>query len=154
MHSLSSKTVIKSKILDGVEYTVRTLNIVKRAERDAGIAEHRAEYSRLSTERQTSLAKLIGKEGTDEEREAKYQALSAEDRTRDQTLFEAIDQLLQRYIIPATIEAALISITGYEIDGAAPDAKALIEHAPDALLKEIYSACVTGSGLTGDEVKN
>jgi hypothetical protein len=154
MHSLCSKTVVKSVLFPGVEYTIRTLNVVQRAKRDAKVATQRAEYARLTAERQSALAKLIGVGGTDEERTAKYDALAATDRAKDQTLFEAIERILQEYLVPANIEAALISVSGYEIDGAAPDWKLLIEHAPDTLLAEVHRACTTGSCLTGDEAKN
>ena len=154
MHSLNSKTVIASKIVPGVEIVVRTLNVVQRAKRDAKVACHRAEYSRLLAERRTLLDKLIGKDGTDAEREEKYQNLPADQKAQDQTLFEQSECILQQHLVPATIQAALIEVRGYEIDGAPATVETLIEHAPDAFLGEVYNACVFGSGLTGEEAKN
>lgn len=154
MHSLSSVSTVKSKKYDGVEFQVRTLNMIQRAVRDAGISEHRLEYSRLSAERVALNDKLLGKDGTVEEREKRFDALSTDDRFKIIDLNNRAELIHQQFVAPATIKAALIGVTGYEIDGKPADAESIILNAPDDLLQEAYDACTNASGMTGEETKN
>lgn len=154
MHSLKSITEVPSQKYPGITYHVRTLNVIQRARRDQLVAKERAEYSRLSAERDMLLESLIGKGGTDEEREAKYQALNPEQRARDNALFQQVDALLQGHLLPNVLTFGLVRIDGYEVDGEAASVQALIDHAPDDLLTEAYKACLYGAGLSGDEAKN
>lgn len=154
MRSLNSVSTIKSKKYDGVEFQVLTLNVIQRAVRDAGIAEHRLEYSRLSAERGTLLDSLVGKGGTIEEREKRYDDLTPVDRFKLIDLNSRAELIHQQFIAPAAIKAALTAVTGFEIDGKPADADTLILHAPDDLLMEAYDACTRASGMTGEEVKN
>lgn len=154
MHSFSSITTVLSKKYPGVAFQIRTLNMIQRAIRDAGIADHRLEYSRLSAERGALNDSLLGKEGTVEEREKRFDALPQADRLKIIDLNNQAELIHQRFIAPATIKAAFAGITGLEIDGDVPDAEKLIRDAPDELLQEIYDACLDGSGLTDGEAKN
>ena len=155
MHSTKSQFTEKSAAYPGVEYTIRTLNAVARAERDATIMQERLEYSRITSERATQFKALVGDEGSIEDRNARANALPLEKRLAIIELDERADVIYQRHIVPATIRAAFVSISGYELDGdPAPTADALIAAAPDVLLAEIHAACVRGSSLTEAEAKN
>ena len=155
MHSTKSQFIEKSTAFPGVEFTIRTLNTIARAERDASIMDQRLEYSRLTSERATQFKALVGDEGSIEDRNARANALPLDKRLAIIELDERADAIYQRHIVPATIRAAFVSISGYELDGdSAPGVDALIAGAPDELLAEIHAACVRGSSLTGEEAKN
>lgn len=154
MHSTKSAFIAKSTKYEGVTFKVRTLNTIKRAERDARIAQDRLEYTRLTSERATQFRALVGEDGTVEELNAKANALPIGRRLELLSLDEQAQHIFERVIIPSTIRAAFVSIEGYEIDGKAPTVDDLLENAPDDLLGEVYAACVTGSGLTEGEAKN
>lgn len=154
MHSTKTVYTEQSKLYPGVSFKIRTLNVMKRAQRDAGIASQRLEYTRLSAERATQFKALGGDTGTIEEQTARVNALPIEKRLEILRLDEEADSIFNQFILPATIRAAFVSIDGYELDGATPDIDALLNDAPDDLLGEIYAACVRGSGLTEGEAKN
>ena len=155
MHSFNSEFTEKSKKFEGVAFTVRTLNTTKRAERDAKIAAERLQYTRLSAERATKFKELVGEDGTPEERNAKVNAMPLEKRVDLLYLDEQAQHIYDSVIAPSTIRAALISVTGLELNGVKePKVEQIIADAPDELLAEIHEACVRGSGLTEGEAKN
>ncbi len=154
MHSLSSTFTVDSKLYPGAVYKIRTLNTIQRAKRDAAIASHRLEYTRLNAERQTIYKHLAGDTGTDEEKLERVNAHPVEKRLPILDFDQKAQCILDEHIVPATIRAALISVDGIEIDGAKPTVETLLENAPDGMLTEIYAACVNGSGLTEGEAKN
>lgn len=135
MMKLTTKTEHKSTEIDGITFTVRTLNVIQRARRDAGIADERIRYTNLLRE---------------------YQALSEEEKSLDAgpELVYRITLLLNEYLIPAALRAGLISISGIEIDSKPATAEMLIESGPDDLLMEIFERCEETAGLSGDDSKN
>lgn len=155
MHSLKSKFTESSKKYPGVSFTVRNLNTIRRAERDATIASHRLEYTRLTAERATQFKALAGEDGTAEERNARVNALPVDKRLAILKMDEEAQHIYERFIVPNAIRAGLVSIDGIDLDGVEhPTAEDVIQGAPDDLIEEIYAACVRGSGLTEDEAKN
>jgi len=155
MHSLKSKFTEASKKYPGVTFTVRNLNAMRRAERDAAIASHRLEYSRLIAERATQWKALAGEDGTIEERNARVNALPVDKRLAILEMDEKAQHIYERFMLPNAIRAGFISVEGLELDGVAtPSVDDLLSGAPDDLIEEIYTACVRGSGLTEDEAKN
>jgi|APGre2960657404_1045060.scaffolds.fasta_scaffold01058_7 hypothetical protein len=155
MHSLKSKFTEASKKYAGVSFTVHNLNTIRRAERDAAIASHRLEYTRLTAERATQFKALAGEEGTAEERNARVNALPLEKRLAILEMDEKAQHIYERFIVPNAIRHGLIGVEGLELDGTEnPTADDILAGAPDDLIEEIYAACVRGSGLTEDEAKN
>lgn len=184
MPSLTTQSTIQSKVCPGVSFQVRTLNAVQRARRDASVAAHRHEYSRLLNEARAIYKKVAGITDTaftaalkaelvklelpedhavsnglaaflsSEEMAAKMAALTPVERGQLDELNDRASLIDNEYLVPATLRAALISVTGYEIDGASATVDAFIENAPDALLAEAYEACSNASGLSGEQAKN
>jgi len=143
-----NKTPHESKSVPGVRFTTRTLNSIQRARRDASIAEHRREYTRLTTELQLLVSKHVKGE-TGEERAACYEALPLDVKLSIQRLEDESRIVLDQHITPAVIEAALVSIEGETFT-----LENLADEAPDALIEEIVTACSAASGLTADQQKN
>lgn len=143
-----SKTPHESKSVPGVKFTTRTLNSIQRARRDASIAEHRREYTRLTTELQLLVAKHIKGEAG-EERAACFESLLMDVKLSIQSLEDESRILLDQHITPAVIKAALVSIEGdvFTLEN-------LADEAPDALIEEIMTACSAASGLTAEQQKN
>ena len=155
MHALTSSFTEKSKKYEGVAFKVRTLNALKRAARDAQIAGERLEYTRLTSERATQFKALAGEDGTIDELNAKVNALPVEKRLAIWDMDERAQRIYDEFIVPNTIRAALISVTGLSLDGIEnPSVDDILAGAPDDLIAEIHAACVRGSGLTEGEAKN
>ncbi len=184
MHSFSSSTIVHSAKYPGVSFKVRALNIVQRAKRDASIAAHRMEYSRLTNERFSLFKLAVGPSETafiralkaevakmalpedhpvtvglnaflsSAEMEAKLAQLPAETVQQISALSDQANLIHNEHIAPVIIGKGLIEVTGLEIDGAAPDTESLIANAPDDLLTEIFDACEKGGELTDEEAKN
>ncbi len=184
MPSLKTKSTVESKTCPGVSFQVRTLNAVQRARRDASVAAHRHEYSRLLNEARAIYKKVAGVTDTAftsalkaelvklalpdghviskglaqylsaEEQAAKMNAIAPAERAQLDELNDRASLVDNEHLVPATLRAALVGVTGYEIDGAAATVEAFIENAPDELLAEAYEACVNASGLTGEQAKN
>jgi hypothetical protein len=148
MHLTTRKTH-ESKAIPGCKFTVRTLNSVQRARRDAAIADHRREYSRVTGELTTLVAKHLG-DGSEEERRAKLAALDRSVSAELDLLADQARLIQDEFITPATIRAALFSIEG------AGDVtlENFVDEAPDELLDEVKAACEQASGLTADQQKN
>ncbi len=156
---LTSTKTFNSATFPEVSFTVRVLNRIERARRDAGIAAHRAEFSRLERERAALLRSLIP--GADFESSSgavaaneRVMALPLADKERLFALKEEADIVHSAQIVPAEIRAALISITGLECDGVPATVESVIASAPDELIIEIHAACVSASGLTAEQEKN
>jgi len=184
MPSLKTTETVDSKLYPGVRYVVRTLNVIQRARRDAKIAEARLEYSRLSTEQTQLYTKLIGDRTTpfvaalkeavaklnltadhlvskglakwmdEAEFAEKLAALPAADQQKLESVMQAHNLIYQERILPATIEASLIRVEGFEIDGTAATVEQVLEHAPDEMLAEVYQACVNATALVETDQKN
>lgn len=148
MH-LTSRITHESKAIPGCKFVTRRLNSIQRAHRDAKIAEHRREYTRLTTELSTLVRRHIG-DGTPEERQAKLSALDNETTLAMNALDDGARLILDEHIRPAVIRAALVSIEG--ADGITIEN--LFEEGPDELIEEIDAACNAASGLTAEQQKN
>ncbi len=184
MHSFNSSAIVNSAKYPGVKFKIRTLNIVQRAKRDASIAAHRMEYSRLTNERFSLFKAAVGPSETpfikalkvevaklalpedhavtvglnaflsSAEMEAKLAQLPAETVQQISALSDQANLIHNEHIAPAIISKGLMEITGMEIDGVAATAESIIADAPDDLLSEIYDACEKGGSLTDEEAKN
>ncbi len=131
-----------SEALAGVKFSVRLLNYISRCQRDLGILEDRARMAGiLSRMRDLCEGGEIGKPRAGSEND--YRRLDAE-----------YSILHQTRIVPAYIRAGLVSIEGLTVEGAAADTEAILRAAPDALLDEIFAACVAASDLTEEQRKN
>jgi hypothetical protein len=148
MH-LAPRTTHESKSIPGCTFVTRRLNSIQRAKRDAGIAEHRREYTRLTTELSALVRRYIG-DGTPEERQAKLSALEPAKTLEMNALDDGARLVLDEHIRPAVIRAALVSIEG--ADGITLES--LFDEAPDELIEEIDAACNAASGLTAEQQKN
>jgi len=148
MH-LKTKTTVQSETFPGVSFTVRTLNSVQRARRDAAIAEQRREYTRLTTELAALVQQHIGS-GTAEQRSAKLTALEPGVSLQMASLDDEARLIYDQHIAPAMVRAALVSIDG-------PDGltvETLFDEAPDELIEEIAKSCGDASGLSAEKQKN
>ena len=134
MFSFSSKETHDSQACAGVRFTVRILNEIQRARRDAKLLETRARINEL-----------------------RDQWAAAKDKGTSLDMIKIDDEaslLSQSVVVPAFIRAGMISVDGLEIDGAPATVEALIESGPANLVSEIYEACVRASGLNQEESKN
>jgi len=142
MFSIKSRTVVESTNCPGVTFTVRRLNKIQRSARDLPVMEARMRYTEIS-ERYFEL-KAIPEQTPELEREARMIDYEA-------------GLIINQHLKPASVKAALVSISGMEIDGKPVTAESLLaDGSPDAdaLIDEIYAACEIASGLTGVQQKN
>jgi len=135
MYSFSSKETYESVTCPGVKFTVRVLNDIQRARRDAKLLSVRARINELQ----------------DKWTATKDNGGSALDLLK---INDEAALLTQSELTPAYIRAGLISVEGLEIDGAPATVEALIESGPKALVAEVYDACLKASGLGAEETKN
>ena len=162
----------ESTACPGVRFTLRVLNQITRAERDAGLIEARTKISDLvaqlqrlpdpDAEGRTILAAAAAEErelSADEQ--AKLSAIEAKPEIDSQRLARnmidhRVGLIINQEIKPAYIRAALLSIEGFEMDGKllAKPWDALIRSAPDELIDELYLAANLNSGLTSEQEKN
>jgi len=136
MMNFRSTEVHESDAVEGVRFTVRVLNVIQRARRDAEIADQRLEFTRLLEE---------------------YRALGDEERNSPagRRLDYLSGLIADQYLKPASIRAGLVSIEGLSVDGEpVTDADGLIERGPDALIEEVWLACEAASGLSEEQRKN
>lgn len=132
----------ESAALPGVAFTVRRLNYIARCERDLSLLEDRARMSGLLTRmREVCDGDDVTKPRTGSENE--HRRLDAEYAILHQTR-----------IVPAYIRAGLVSVDGLTVDGSDADTAAVLASAPDALLDEIFGACVAASDLSEAQRKN
>lgn len=144
MISIKSKTVIESKAVPGVTYTVRTLNKIQRAKRDLLVMATRQRLSALV--REYAPLNEIPEDQRTPEQTARMQAIDVE-----------FSWLQDSEIKPSEIRGGLVSIEGLEIDGKPASADSLIESAGadyDELITEIADACRSAAGLSAAETKN
>ncbi|MDR3718541.1 MAG: hypothetical protein P4K98_07040 [Bryobacteraceae bacterium] len=159
-----------SQSCPGVRFTMRVLNQITRAERDAELVEARASTAELAAQMQrlpdpdepirriNAAAQAESRERTPEE-QAQIQAIEAQPdtvthRVARNKLDQRIGLTINRDLKPAYIRASLISIEGFEVDGQPAMAKpweSLLRSAPDELIDELYVAANLNSGLTTDQ---
>lgn len=132
--TFESKINHESESFPGVKFTVRRLNSIQRAKRDAKMLEQRVRISELDA-KQRALPKV----------EPDQPDSAAVERAR---LTAELETLESEHFKPAYIRAGMISIEGFEVEGKAGGVEDVLEHAPDELIAEIYLACIRASGLT------
>ena len=162
----------ESQACPGVRFTMRVLNQITRAERDAELVEARSNIAELAAQMQRlpdpdepirridAAANSECREQTPEE-QAQIQAIEARPETVSQRvarnkLDHRIGLTITRDLKPAYIRASLISIEGFEVEGkpAVKPWDTLIRNAPDELIDELYVVANLNSGLTTDQEKN
>jgi hypothetical protein len=155
-----------------VRFTMRVLNQITRAERDAELVEARSNIAELAAlmqrlpdpdepiRRIDAAAKAESRERTPEE-QAQVRAIEARPETVTQRvarnkLDHRIGVIITRDLKPAYIRASLISVEGFEVDDkpAAKPWDLLIRCAPDELIDQLYLAANLNSDLTTDQEKN
>lgn len=156
--NLKSKITHQSKSAPDVSFTVRCLNVMQRARRDAAIADRKIRYSQLLADQRALLKAAIPGfyEEEDPNKRADLLKTLAPDKANElaEIQFKAA-LLLDEHIRPAIVKAGLLSIDGLVLDGQAVTApEAFLECAPDELLDEVYEACESASSLTDAERKN
>ena len=150
-----------SRTSPGVRFTMRVLNQITRAERDAELVDARASIAELAAEMQRlpdpdepirrieAAAKAEGREATPEE-QAQIRAIESKPETIGQRvarnkLDHRIGLIINRELKPAYIRASLVSIEGFEVEGkpAAKPWDTLIRNAPDELIDELAAGIFT-----------
>jgi len=130
---LRSKITHESKTVEGVRFTVRVLNQIRKAVREEGLVQVRAQIR------------------------AKHDAIrnAGDDVNQIATLADEAAILASKHVTPAYLRAGLISIEGLEIDDKPiTTVEDVLEFAPDELLDEILTACNDASGLSEEQQKN
>ena len=131
---------IESAARPGVTFVVRRLNKIQRAQRDAKLIDARARIA-ATYER---MRPMFNDDSTVKpERLEEFQKLDNE-----------VGMAMVTDLYPAYLRAGLLSISGYEIAGKPATIESLLSDGEDALLDEIYAACVANGGLTAEQEKN
>jgi len=150
---LTSTVTYTSETHPDVTFTVRVLNLIQRAKRDLGIADHLTAYAENEQKREAILRDICGEEKDPAKRTTLVQASSraaelAKVHVDSNMIYEA-------HIQPAEIRSGLVKVQGLEIDDcAAPTVEQVIAWAPDDLLREIAKRCNENAGMTADQQKN
>lgn len=139
---------IKSAALPGVTFVVRRLNKIQRAQRDAKLIDARARISAIYEQMRPMLEDAPGPEGK------AIQVVKPAHLKEFQKLDNEVGMAMVTELYPAYLRAGLISISDYEIAGKPATVETLLSDGEDALLDEIYAACVANGGLTAEQEKN
>lgn len=131
---------IESAALRGVTFVVRRLNKIQRAQRDAKLIDARARISAVYER----MRPMFADDST----------VRPECLAEFQKLDNEVGMAMVVELYPAYLRAGLISISDYEIAGKPATVETLLSDGEDALLDEIYAACVANGGLTGEQEKN
>ena len=154
---LKVRTRHQSKVDDSVFFTVRTLNLIQRARRDAANLDGRQKYTEAVSAQSSLVDDVVPRALRGEQERIKTWTEKA---TPDQN--RRLDELADReatlrysIIIPMVLGAALVTIEGLMADSKQIiTVEDFIEHAPDALINEAFELCQKASGLTDDQQKN
>ena len=135
----------KSEAAEGVSYVVRRLSFLKRAERDATIAEYQHRMDDLSVEirNATPSTKTLD--------EAEEVIQSSPELRR---ALEERERLMITHVIPAVIRAGLVSIEGLTVEGKPMTVEQFLDLADRDLISEAYSWCEAASKMTSEALKN
>lgn len=131
---------IESTARPGVTFVVRRLNKIQRAQRDAKLIDVRA---RIASTYERMRPMFNDDSTVKPERLDEFQKLDNE-----------VGMAMVTDLYPAYVRAGLLSISGYEIAGKPATIDSLLSDGEDALLDEIYAACVANGGLTAEQEKN
>ncbi len=131
---------IESAALPGVTFVVRRLNKIQRAQRDAKLIEARARISAIYER----MRPMFADDST----------VRPECLTEFQKLDNEVGMAMVTELYPSYLRAGLISISDYDIAGKPATIETLLSDGEDALLDEIYAACVANGGLTAEQEKN
>lgn len=134
----------ESQALPGVSFTVRRLNVIERAKRDAKMLPARSRYSDI-LDRMRTLS--VDPDADD------YKSAPGKENQFNAAWSELI-HVENGEIRPAYIRAGLVSVDGLTIDGAAPTVEAFLAGAPDPLIIEVFAACRAASDLQEELRKN
>lgn len=139
---------IKSTARPGVTFVVRRLNKIQRAQRDAKLIDARARIASTYERMRPMLEDVTAPDGK------VTQIVKAAHLEEFQKLDNEVGMAMVTDLYPAYLRAGLLSITGYEIAGKPATIDNLLSDGEDALLDEIYAACVANGGLTAEQEKN
>lgn len=131
---------IESAALPGVTFVVRRLNKIQRAQRDAKLIDARARIAAIYER----MRPMFADDST----------VRPEHLAEFQKLDNEVGMAMVTELYPAYLRAGLISISDYEIAGKPATVETLLSDGEDALLDEIYAACVANGGLTAEQEKN
>ena len=175
----SSTFTQESASCPGVKFTMRVLNQMARAARDAELVEARTEIATLFAQMNAipdPELEVAEMEAAAKAQERELEAAETEhiaalradpENTRNRIARARLDHriglIINSVVKPAYIRASLARVTGLEIDGgaaldqgeiSAPPWDRLLADGPDALIEELYAAAVMNSGLTEATEKN
>ena len=155
--NLKVRTRHQSKVDDSVFFTIRTLNQIQRARRDAKNLEGRQKYTEAVSARSSLVDDVVPRAMSDEgERIKTWNEKATPDQIR--RLDMLADQegiLLASIIMPMVLSAALVGIEGLIIEAKQIlTVEDFIDNAPDKLIQDAYDFCVKASGLTDEQQKN
>lgn len=131
---------IGSAALPGVTFVVRRLNKIQRAQRDAKLIDARARIAAIYER----IRPMFADDST----------VRPECLEEFRKLDNEVGMAMVTELYPAYLRAGLISISDYEIAGKPATVETLLSDGEDALLDEIYAACVANGGLTAEQEKN
>jgi hypothetical protein len=153
---LNPTKTVRSEKYPEVSFTVKALNVIERARRDMSMAAARSECLRLNRERDALLKALLPRTDGDFSgyTYAEIETLAEADKQRVYLLLEQSDLVHNSEILPAEIRAALVSVEGIESGGQPATIETVLSAAPSDLIDEIHAACISASGLTGEQEKN
>lgn len=139
---------IESAALPGVTFVVRRLNKIQRAQRDAKLIDARARIAAIYERMRPMLEDVTAPDG-------KVTQIVKPERLEEFQKFDnEVGMAMVTDLYPAYLRAGLLSISGYEIAGKPATIDSLLSDGEDALLDEIYAACVANGGLTAEQEKN
>lgn len=129
---------VKSKVIPGVVFTLRSVSRSVRLQIDMETAESAYRIGELQREL-ASIGAGQDKDPTDDRR--RYEILTK------------ISDISRRDIEPVWVRFCLERITGLTIGGNHPDHETLLTHGPSRLIEEIIAE-INADGLTEEEAKN
>ncbi len=147
MLNFDPTTTVQSSLHPDIQYTVRVLNSVERAKRDAKILPIRARIGEL-----LRLVESLATGQFDESKESYHDYVK-----RQPAEWLAADAELtginEKDLIPNEIMAGFVSASGFTIGGQ-PVTRENILSAPTPVLAELYVACNDAAGLDKAMLKN
>ena len=149
---LRKTATFQSEKYPQISFTLRVLNHIQRARRDANVAEELAQYREKIRRSARLYNEVIA--GVDESgRAAALEANSNADEIA--RLNDEANRIYLSVIVPNALRACYVSIDGIGlVDGQELTVEALLDSAPEDLLEEMVNRCEATSGLTEDQQKN
>lgn len=183
MLSIQTQETKQSTTCEGVSFTIRKLSRIQRSLRDLPIFEERLKAENLSTrwwelqkekealcasdseisaiDQQLSTLPDVSPEKKDLEATREKLCAANPSIAKVAAQMASVDNeyglMVLAHMVPASIKAGLVSITGLEINGQPATPELLVTCATpevNELLSEIYAECEAASGLTSTQKKN